>query len=57
MKQNGERNPDVVYKTIQVSVPENADRLIRQLCKMDGTDIDEFYRDKFLDSLESFFNS
>jgi hypothetical protein len=50
-------NPQIVYKPIQVSVPEKVDRLIREFCRLDGSDIDEFYRHMFLDSLQAYFNA
>ena len=50
-------NPDVVYKKIQVSVPENVDRLVKELCRLDGSNIEEFYQDMFLDGLRAYLDT
>jgi len=42
---------------IKIKVPENLDRLIRELSKMDGTDVTEFYQDQLLESLSGQFNT
>lgn len=57
MKQTGERNPDVVYTKVQVHVPAKVDKLLRELCRLDDSSIEEFYQDRFINGLRSFFNS
>ena len=46
----------VPHVSIQVRVPENVDRLIRELCKLDGTDITGFYQRTLLDGLAGYLN-
>ena len=42
---------------VKVEVPENVDRLIREFCTLDGSDVTEFYQEKLLDNLQAFFNA
>jgi len=43
--------------SIKVEVPANVDRLIRELCKLDGDDVTEFYTHQLLDGLAGWLNT
>ncbi len=42
---------------VKIKVPKNVDHLIRELCKLDGCDVTEFYQDSLLESIASWLNT
>lgn len=42
---------------IKIQVPENVDRLIREICKLDGSNVTEFYEEQLHMSLAGWLNN
>ena len=43
--------------SVKIEVPENVDRLMREICRLDGGNLSEFYQYIFLDALRAYFDT